>query len=200
MLGGTDSIQTKTVKESLTLWVRVCARALPCRHVWKKEKYWKELIKDIMSLIKWPTAGWWKHWFLVAKTNVSESPSKVELCKSSSWRKWSALRAAIVSKATMNDGRGIILDRAAKTSLEELRTTTPIPTFPKSSKTTPSKFVFKVPVSGGFQMTFFGDFLMIGLPRSYLNSVRYCWARSESFSSSTTDSLTLILFRRFHMN
>lgn len=150
MLGGTDSIQTKTGKESLTLRVRACARALPCWHVWKKEKYWKELIEDMMSLIKWPTAGWGKHWFLIAKIYVFESPSKVEPCKSNSWRKWSALRPAVVSKATMNNGRGIILDRAAKTSPEELWTTTLIPTAPKSSKTTPSKFVFKAPVSGGF--------------------------------------------------
>ena len=31
-----------------------------------------------MSLIKWPTDGEWKHWFLIAKIDDYEYPSKIE--------------------------------------------------------------------------------------------------------------------------
>lgn len=66
-----------------------------------------------MSLIKCPTDGWWKHWFFITKINIYESPSKLELCKPSSWRNLTALLAAIVSNTTMDDGRGMISNRAA---------------------------------------------------------------------------------------
>ena len=55
----------------------------------------------------------------------------------------------------MEDGIGMISDKAARTSLKELRTTTPMPTAPKSSKTTPSKLIFKVPALGGAKMNSF---------------------------------------------
>ena len=112
-----------------------------------------------MSFIKWPTFGWWKHWFLIAEIEVSESPSKIEPCRLSSWRKWTTLRAATVSNANIDDGQGIISDKAAMTVPEEFQTTTPMPDAPKSSKIAPSKFVFKVPGSGGFQMIFFRKLL-----------------------------------------
>ena len=96
--------------------------------------YGWELAEDIMSLIKWPTNGWWKHWFLIARIEVSESPSKIELPKLSSWRKVTALRAAIVSKLTIDDGRGMISDNAARTSPEEFRTTNPTPVASKFQK------------------------------------------------------------------
>lgn len=92
-----------------------------------------------MSLIKCPTDGWWKHWFFITKINIYESPSKLELCKPSSWRNLIALLAAIVSNTTINDGRGMISNRAAIISSEELRTTTLISTAPNSSKTAPPK-------------------------------------------------------------
>lgn len=50
-----------------------------------------------------------------------------------------ALLAAIVSNTTMDDGRGMISNRAAIISSEELRTTTLISTAPNSSKTAPPK-------------------------------------------------------------
>ena len=115
MSEGTDSTQTKTGKENLTLRARVCTKPLPCRRVWENEKYCRELAKDITSLIKWPTKGWWKHWFLIARIEVSESPSKIELPKLISWRKVTALRSTIVSKTTIDDGRGMISDNAART-------------------------------------------------------------------------------------
>ena len=70
------------------------------------------------------------------------------------------LLAAIVSRATMDEGMGIISNKAARTSPEEFQTTAPIPIAPKSSKTAPSKFVFYRPTSGGFQMTFLGNFFV----------------------------------------
>ena len=71
-----------------------------------------------------------------------------------------ALRATIVSKTTIDDGRGMISDNAARTSPEEFQTTTPIPTTSKSSKIAPSKLVFRVLRSGGFQIVCFGGCLM----------------------------------------
>ena len=200
MSEGTDSTQTKTGKENLTLRARVCTKPLPCWRVWEKEKYCRELAKDITSLIKWPTKGWWKHWFLIARIEVSESPSKIELPKLISWRKVTALRSTIVSKTTIDDGRGMISDNAARTSPEEFQTTTPIPTTSKSSKIAPSKLVFRGLRSGGFQIVCFGGCLMTDLPRSCWNSWRYCCARSESLSSGITASLTPLLFRRVHKN
>lgn len=163
MSGGKEFLQSKTRKENLALRAKACAKVLPCRHVWEKEKYCKELTENIMSLIKWPTDGWWKRWFLIAKVDASESPSKIELCKSSSWIKVTALLVAMISTATMDNGRGMISGRATSTSPEKFRTTTPIPTAPNSSKTESSKFVFKVLRSVGFQMASFGGCLMTGL-------------------------------------
>ena len=174
MSGGTDSFQTEIGKESLALRAKACAKALPCRCVWEKEKYWKEPTKDIMSFIKWPTSGWWKHCFLIAEIEVSKSPSKIEPCRLSSWRKWTTLRAATVSNANTDDGQGIISNKAAMTVPEEFQTTTPMPAAPKSSKIAPSKFVFKVPGSSCFQMIFFGNFLLVGLLQVCWNSERYC--------------------------
>ena len=111
-----------------------------------------------MSLTKWPTTGCWKLCFLIAEIAYSESPSKIVLLKPSSRKNRTARLAAIVSNATMDEGRGIILDSVAKTSSEELRTTAPIPAAPKSSKTALLKFVFNRPPSGGFQMSFLGSF------------------------------------------
>ena len=162
---GTEFIQTKTGKENLTHRARACANSLPCRHVWEKEEYCKVLTEDIMSLTKWPTSGCWKHWFLNAKIDSSESPSRIEPRKPSSRMKRATLLAAIVSRATIDEGMRIILDKAARTSLEEFRTTAPIPATPKSSKTAPSKFVFNKPASGGFQMTFLGNFFVAGFTR-----------------------------------
>ena len=142
-------------------------QTMPCRCMWEKEKYCRKLAKDIiMFLIKWPNKGWWKHWFLIARIKVSESPSKIELPKLSSWRKVTALCAAIVSKTTIDDGRGMISNNAARTSPEEFRTMTPIPTASNSSKTALSKLVFRVLTSGGFQIVCFGGCLMTGLPWS----------------------------------
>ena len=104
----------------------------------------------MMSFIMWPTSGWWKHWFLIAEIEDSESPFKIEPCKLSSWRKRTTLWAAIVSKAKTEDGQGTNSDKATTIVPEEFWTTTPMPTAPKSSKTEPSKFFFKVPGSGGF--------------------------------------------------
>lgn len=59
----------------------------------------------------------------------------------------------------MDDGLGMISNKAANTVPEEFRATTPMPAAPKSSKTAPSKFVFKEPRSGGFQMIFFRQLL-----------------------------------------
>ena len=117
---GTDSFQIETRKDNLALWAKAWAKPLLCLPVWAKEKYCKELAKEIMSLTKWPTTGWWKHWFLIAGIEVSESPSKIELSKPSSCRKETALRAAIVSRARIDDGRGMISDRAASSSPKEL--------------------------------------------------------------------------------
>lgn len=52
MLGGKEFLQSKTRKENLALQAKACAKVLPCRHVREKEKYCKELIENIMSLIK----------------------------------------------------------------------------------------------------------------------------------------------------
>ena len=134
MSGGTDSFQIEIGKENLALRARAYARALPCRRVWEKEKYWKEPTKDIMSFIIWPTSGWWKHWFLIAEIEDSESPSKIEPCRLSSWRKWTALRVATVSNANTDDGQGVILDKAAMIVPEEFWTTTPMPAVPNLQK------------------------------------------------------------------
>ena len=153
-----------------------------------------------MSLIKWPTKGWSKHWFLIAKIEVPKSPSKIELPMPSSWRKVIALHAAIVSKTTIDDGREMISNNAARTSLVEFRTMTLIPTASKSSKTALSKSVFRVLRSGGFQIVCFGGCLMTGLPWSCWNSWRYYCARFESLSSGIIATLTRLLFRRVHKN
>ena len=75
-----------------------------------------------------------------------------------------ALHAAIVSKTTIDDGREMISNNAARTSLVEFRTMTLITTASKSSKTALSKSVFRVLRSGGFQIVCFGGCLMTGLP------------------------------------
>lgn len=62
----------------------------------------------------------------------------------------------------MDEGRGIISDKAARTSPEEFQTMTPILAALKSSKIAPSKFVFNKLASGGFQMTFLGNFFVTG--------------------------------------
>ena len=153
-----------------------------------------------MSLIKWPTEGWWKDWFLIARIDSSESPSKIELCKPFSWRKLTALRAASVSRATMEDGKGMISDIVASTSPKEFRITTPMPAAPSSSKMAPSKFVFTVLESGGFQMTFFCGCFKMGLAWRRWYSWRYCCAKSVVFSKGATGSLTRILFRLHQIN
>ena len=162
-----------------------------------------------MSLIKWPTDGWWKHWFLIANVDASESPSKIELCKSSSRIKVTALQAAMVSTATMEDGEGMVSDRAASTSPEEFRTTTPIPTTPNSSKTARSKFVFKVLGSGGFQMASFGGCLMMKMLiffKMLLCQVwefiqwHHCLLGSNFVFFFFFFLMWLILFWWFHMN
>lgn len=89
-------------------------------------------------------------------------------------------------QSRIDDGRGMISDRAANSSPEELRTTTPIPVASNSSKIAPSKFVFKVLGFGGFQIFCFGGCLTTGLLWDCWNSWRYCWARSDNFSSGVT--------------
>ena len=153
-----------------------------------------------MSLTKWPTTGCWKLCFLIAEIASLESPSKIVPLKPSSQTNRTARLAAIVSSATMDEGRGIISDSVAKTSPQELRTTAPIPAAPKSSKIAPSKFVFNRPASGGFQMTFFGSFFDIGFTQNYWKSARCFCAYSGIFSRDATASLTLILLRRFQIN
>ena len=153
-----------------------------------------------MTLIKWPTTWWWKHWFLIANIEVSESPSKIELPKPSLCRKVTALSAAIISRARIDDGRGMISDKAPSSSPEELWTTTPIPAASNSSKIALLKLVFKVLRSGGFQIFCFGGCLTTGLLWDCWNSWRYYWARSDSLSSGVTASSTLLLFRWFHKN
>ena len=150
-----------------------------------------------MFLTKWPTTGCWKLCFLIVEIASSESPSKIMPLKPSSQTNRTARLAAIVSRATMDEGRGIISDSAAKTSPEELRTTTPILAAPKSSKTATSKFVFNRVASGGFQMTFFGSFFDSGFAQNYWKSARCFCANSGIFSRDATASLTLILLRRF---
>ena len=115
-----------------------------------------------MSLTKWPTTGCWKLCFLIVEIASLESPSKIMPLKPSSRTNRIARLVTIVSNATMDEGRGILSDNAAKTSPEESRTTAPVPTDPKSSKTAPSKFVFNRLASGGFQMTFLGSFFDSG--------------------------------------
>ena len=66
MSGGTDSIQTKTGKENLTLRTKVCTKPLRCRHVCEREKYCRELAKDIVTVcfeLK-PTSTFLLHVFL----------------------------------------------------------------------------------------------------------------------------------------
>ena len=87
-----------------------------------------------MSLTKWPTTGCWKLCFLIAEIASLESPSKIVPLKPSSRTNRTARLAAIVSSATMDEGRGIISDSAAKTSPEELRTTAPILQLPNLQK------------------------------------------------------------------
>ena len=153
-----------------------------------------------MSLTKWPTTGCWKLYFLKAEIASSKSPSKIVPLKPSSRTNRTARIATIVSRATMDEGRGIISDSAAKTSPEELRTTTPIPTAPKSSKTALSKFVFYRAASDGFQMTFLDNFFDSGFAQSCWKSAKCFCTNSRFFSRGATDSLTLVLLHRFQMN
>ena len=152
-----------------------------------------------MSLTKWPTTRCWKLCFLIVEIASLESPSKIVPLKPSSQTNRIARLAAIVSRATLDEGRGIISDSAAKTSPKELRTTAPIPSAPKSSKTVLSKFVFNRAASGGFQMTFLGNFFDFGFAQSYWKSTKCFYANSRIFSRGATDSLTLILLHRFQM-
>ena len=75
---------------------------------------------------------------------IAESPSKIELCRSNSLIKRIALLAARVSTKTTEDGKGIISDKAVKTSAF------------KSSNMAPSKLVFSSSGSGGFQTILLG--------------------------------------------
>ena len=131
---------------------------LLCWNVWEKEKFWKELAEDSMSLSRWPHDGWDKHWFFLVEMDTSESPSKTELCMPNSWTKWIALRAASVSRTCIQEGKGIISTKVAKTSPWESQTTTPMPAAFRSSNTAPSKFVFTELAVGGFQANFCGPF------------------------------------------
>ena len=42
------------IKKCLTFLAKTSARALPYPQIWEKEKLWKELVEDQMSLIMWP--------------------------------------------------------------------------------------------------------------------------------------------------
>ena len=141
MSGGTEFLHTKIGKEFIVLWARACVKALPCQCVWERKKLkminWRFNVFNQMT--HRTTEGWWIDWFLIAEIDFSESPSKIELCKSSSLRKTTARRAAKVSRTTTDDGRGIISDIAARTSPVESRTTTPIPAAPNNCMSSSSE-------------------------------------------------------------
>ena len=77
-----------------------------------------------------------------------------------------ALRAAIVYKTTVDDGKGMISDDVTRISPEEFQTMTLIPAASKSSTIALSKLVFRVLGLGGFQIVCLGGRLMTDLPRS----------------------------------
>ena len=131
----------------------------------------------------------WKLCFLIVEIASSESPSKIMPLKPSSRTNRTACLAVVVSRATMDEGRGIISDSAAKTS----------PAAPKSSKTATSKFVFNRAASGGFQMTFFGNFFDSSFAQNCWKSAKCFCANSGIFLMGAMASLTLILLRRFQI-
>ena len=87
-----------TEKDILAVLAKAWLKALPCLSVREKEKFWKELVKDKMSLIIWPHEGCEKHLFFIAEMDTSESPSMTELRSCISWAKQTAFRAARVSR------------------------------------------------------------------------------------------------------
>ena len=145
--------------------------------MWEKEKLWRELVENKMSLIIWPKEEWSNCPLRSALMEVLESPSNMELEMPTSGTNWTTRLAASISRVRTKFGMGIFSAIAARTLPRSFQITTRKPAAFISLNMAPSILVLTPPWLGGFHRGLQGCTFFLGAGRDLWNSWRWICAK-----------------------